>query len=230
MLLFVGLGNPGSKYEKNRHNIGFMAMDDIIHRHNFSKSKNRWQAITYEGRIDTEKVLIIKPQTFMNNSGQSVGQAMRFFKLTPADIFVFYDELDIAFGKVKAKTGGGAAGHNGIRSIASHIGADFNRIRLGIGHPGHKDRVHGYVLGDFAKSELDTLDDMLDAVSRNVNWLSESDMPRFLSEVSLTLSPQRPNNTKDAPKQVKPAPKKQQESKEKEGPMAAMLRALKGDK
>jgi PTH1 family peptidyl-tRNA hydrolase len=235
MLLFVGLGNPGSKYERNRHNIGFMAMDDIIHRHNFSSSKKRWQAITFEGRIGREKVIILKPQTFMNNSGQSVGEAMRFFKLSPADVFVFYDELDLAFGKVKAKVGGGAAGHNGIRSITSHIGADYNRIRMGIGHPGHKDRVHGHVLGDFAKSEQTILDDMLQAVGQNANWLTDNNLARFMSEVALTMSPQRSNKPKEHTKadktpEKKPAPTPIKQNKKQEGPMAAMLRALKGDK
>ncbi|UTW54977.1 aminoacyl-tRNA hydrolase [Kordiimonas sp. SCSIO 12610] len=234
MLLFVGLGNPGSKYERNRHNIGFMAVDDIVHRHNFSAGQKKWQAITFEGRIGNEKIIALQPQTFMNNSGQSVGEAMRFFKLSPGDVFVFYDELDLAFGKIKAKIGGGAAGHNGIRSITSHIGADYNRIRMGIGHPGHKDRVHGHVLGDFAKSEQTVLDDMLSATGQNSSWLTKRDLPRFMSEVALSTSPNKSNTQKHTGNKTSPTkaitPKKSKQDSKQEGPMAAMLRALKGDK
>jgi PTH1 family peptidyl-tRNA hydrolase len=230
MLLFVGLGNPGGKYEKNRHNIGFMAMDNVVHRHNFSKATKRWQAIMHEGRIGTQKVIVLKPQTFMNNSGQVVGEVMRFFKLTPDDVYVFYDELDLAFGKVKAKSGGGAAGHNGIRSITSHIGSDYHRIRMGIGHPGHKDRVHSHVLGDFAKSEQHQLGNMLDAVSQNVNWLADNNLPRFMSEVALSISPDKTNNTANSKSINKKTTPVQLKQNKQEGPMAAMLRALKGDK
>lgn len=196
MRLFVGLGNPGNKYENNRHNIGFMAVDEIVRRHNFLPGQNRWQAQTFEGRMGTEKILILKPQTFMNESGRSVGEAMRFFKLDPAVVFVFYDELDVAFGKVKAKLGGGSAGHNGIKSITAHIGADFERIRLGIGHPGDKARVHSHVLGDFAKAELNKRDDMLGAVAAEAQWLADGDRARFLTDVAARLNPPRPNGTK----------------------------------
>ncbi|MEX0300368.1 MAG: aminoacyl-tRNA hydrolase, partial [Kordiimonas sp.] len=166
MLLFVGLGNPGSKYENHRHNVGFMAVDEIVRRHNFLPEKKRWQALTHEGRLGSEKVIIVKPQTYMNESGRSIGEAMRFFKLTPAQVFVFYDELDLAFGKLKVKKGGGAAGHNGIRSTMAHIGPDFNRVRIGIGHPGDKSRVHGHVLGDFSKAETPDLEKSLDAIAQ----------------------------------------------------------------
>ena len=252
MLLFVGLGNPGSKYENHRHNVGFMAVDEIVRRHNFLPEKKRWQGLTHEGKLGSEKVIILKPQTYMNESGRSVNEAMRFFKLNPADVFVFYDELDLAFGKVKVKTGGGAAGHNGIRSISSHIGPDFHRIRIGIGHPGDKSRVHGHVLGDFAKSEQSNLENILDAIAREASHLAGRNTPLFLSQIALTLSPQRPNSTKNknsdtateaVKKQAqttapKATPAKVQKAKVllkheqvKEGPLAAALKALKfGDK
>ncbi len=251
MLLFVGLGNPGSKYENNRHNVGFMAVDEIVRRHNFLPEKKRWQALTHEGKLGGEKIIIIKPQTYMNESGRSVGEAMRFYKLTPKDVVVFYDELDLAFTKTKVKTGGGAAGHNGIRSITSHIGAEFVRVRIGIGHPGDKSRVHNHVLGDFAKAEQSELDKMLDAIARECGYLSARDNPRFMSQIALHLSPQRPssgkqNNNKQKSPQEKPAKAEKQNSEPvsrtisarpavkkntSEGPMADMLRALKsGDK
>ena len=247
MLLFVGLGNPGSKYENNRHNVGFMAVDEIVRRHNFLPAKKRWQALTHEGRLGGEKIIVVKPQTFMNESGRSVGEAMRFYKLTPAEIVVFYDELDLAFGKVKVKMGGGAAGHNGIRSMINHIGTDFTRVRLGIGHPGDKSRVHGHVLGDFAKAEQPELDKILDSVAREANHLADGDTPRFLSQIALTLSPQRPSTGKDtkqnkpdaetktalkaakatAPKTVANEKKPLKHEQVKEGPLAAILKALK---
>ncbi len=239
MLLFVGLGNPGSQYEKHRHNVGFMALDRIVGRHNFSAAPKRWQAETAEGRLGTEKIIALKPQTYMNNSGQSVGEAMRFFKLSPAEVVVFYDELDLGFGKIKVKVGGGAAGHNGIRSITQHIGADFTRVRIGIGHPGDKARVHGHVLGDFAKAEQDTLEDMLDAIANEAGYLAEGDNPRFMTEVARRLQPQRPNSSHKPKPQASgaqdAAPKASAQTKSNEGPMAAALRALigradKGDK
>jgi len=235
MLLFVGLGNPGSKYENQRHNVGFMAVDEIVRRHNFLPGQKRWNALTFEGRLGSEKILILKPQTFMNESGQSIGEAMRFFKLIPEDVYVFYDELDLAFGKVKVKKGGGAAGHNGIRSTISHIGADFNRIRIGIGHPGEKSRVHGYVLGDFAKAEQPQLEKLLDTIAREANYLAERDVPRFLSQLALTLNPQRPNNdvkkTGEKNKAAKTASSVPEKKQTAEGPLAAALKALKfGDK
>jgi PTH1 family peptidyl-tRNA hydrolase len=230
MLLFVGLGNPGSQYEKHRHNVGFMALDRIVERHNFSTAPKRWQAETAEGRLGGEKIIAIKPQTYMNNSGQSVGEAMRFFKLTPADVVVFYDELDLAFGKIKVKTGGGAAGHNGIRSMTQHIGPDFARVRIGIGHPGDKARVHGHVLGDFAKAEQIPLEDMLDAIANEAGFLAERNNPRFMTEVARRLQPQRPNGSKKADEKTGPASKAApvKETKTNEGPMATALKALMG--
>lgn len=192
MLLFVGLGNPGSKYENNRHNVGFMAVSEIARRHNFLPEKKRWQALTQEGTIAGEKIIIIKPQTYMNESGRSVGEAMRFYKLAPKDVVVFYDELDLAFAKTKVKVGGGAAGHNGIRSITSHIGADYARVRIGIGHPGDKTRVHGHVLGDFAKAEQPELEKLLDAIASECSQLAKGDNPRFMSDVARIMAPPRP--------------------------------------
>ena len=182
--LFVGLGNPGPAYAGHRHNVGFMAVDRLAGVYGFDLWRARFQGLTADGRIGGEKLLLLKPQTFMNESGQAVRRALDFFKLEPADLTVFYDELDLAPGRVKVKTGGGAAGHNGIRSIAAHIGPEFHRVRLGIGHPGHKDRVTGYVLGDFAKTDRAWVADMLDAVAAETAWLVAGDAPRFMSEVA----------------------------------------------
>ena len=191
MQLFVGLGNPGAKYSHNRHNIGFMALDRIAGDHGFAPWRGKFQAELSEGRLGREKVVLLKPQTFMNLSGQSVGEAMRFFKLTPEDVTVFHDELDLAPGKCRVKQGGGHAGHNGLRSIHQHIGADYARVRLGIGHPGHKDRVAGYVLADFAKAEQDWLDDLMRGISDGAAALAEGDSARFLNAVALRVAPPR---------------------------------------
>jgi PTH1 family peptidyl-tRNA hydrolase len=159
--LFVGLGNPGGKYARNRHNVGFMALDRIAQDHGFAPWRAKFQADVAEGRLGHDKVVLLKPRTFMNLSGQAVGEAMRFYKLSPADVTVFHDEIDLAPGKLRVKQGGGHAGHNGLRSIHAHIGADYGRVRIGVGHPGHKDRVAAYVLNDFAKADEDWLDDLL---------------------------------------------------------------------
>ena len=153
MKLFVGLGNPGVKYAGNRHNIGFMAMDRLAADHGFAPWRKAFQGMAADGRLGDDRVVLLKPGTFMNLSGQSVGEAMRFFKLTPADVTVFHDELDLAPGKLRLKQGGGHAGHNGLRSLHEHIGEAYGRVRLGIGHPGHKDAVAAYVLHDFAKAD-----------------------------------------------------------------------------
>jgi len=189
MLLLVGLGNPGSKYSNNRHNIGFMAVDEIIHRHNFSPAKNRFQGEMAEGRFGSEKVMTLKPQTFMNLSGQSVGEAVRYFKLAPENVFVFHDELDIPSGKVKFKTGGGHAGHNGLRSIDQHMDKNYHRIRLGIGHPGDKNQVSGHVLSDFSKADKTWLDPLLDAIGYAAPELSTEGGTKFLNTVGLRLKP-----------------------------------------
>lgn len=188
MLLLVGLGNPGEKYRRHRHNVGFMAVDAIAEAHRFGGARSKFQGEMREGEIAGEKAIVLKPQTFMNDSGQSVGAAMRFFKLAAADVVVFHDELDLAAGKIKAKLGGGNAGHNGLRSIDEHIGAEFRRVRIGIGHPGDKARVTGHVLGDFAKSDEAWLDPLLAAIARSAAYLGEGDA-RFATAVAQTLAP-----------------------------------------
>ena len=193
MRLFIGLGNPGAQYAHNRHNIGFMAVEAMARRHNFSPFKSgRFSAEISEGRFGSEKALLIKPQTYMNKSGQSVGEAMRYFKLTPEDVFVFYDEADLAAGKLRYKLGGGAAGHNGIKSITQHIGSDFHRIRMGVGHPreaGHEQELSKHVLSDFSKSDTEWLDPMLDAVADQAGYLANGDGPRFLTAVANQINP-----------------------------------------
>lgn len=191
MKIFVGLGNPGNKYANNRHNIGFMAMDQIASDHGFGPWKSRFQGLAADGRLGSEKILLLKPGTFMNLSGQSVGEAMRFYKLDPGDVTVFHDELDLAPGKLRAKTGGGHAGHNGLRSIHGHIGEAYDRVRMGIGHPGRKELVAGYVLHDFAKADETWLDDILRGVSDGAVALASGDKARFMNAVALRANPPR---------------------------------------
>jgi peptidyl-tRNA hydrolase, PTH1 family len=191
MRLFVGLGNPGAKYAGNRHNIGFMAVERIAADHGFGPWRTKFQGMLSEGMLGDEKVLLLKPGTFMNLSGQAVGEAVRFHKLTPADVVVFHDELDLAPGKCRVKAGGGHAGHNGLRSIHQHLGEAYGRVRLGIGHPGHKDRVADYVLSDFAKAEADWLDDLLRGLSDGAVKLAEGDDAKFLNAVALRIAPPR---------------------------------------
>lgn len=191
MQLWVGLGNPGAKYAANRHNIGWMALDRIAVDHSFGPWRTKFQGSMCEGNLGGEKVILLKPETFMNLSGQSVGEASRFFKLAPVDITVFHDELDLAPGKVRIKTGGGHAGHNGLRSIHAHIGEAYNRVRLGIGHPGHKDRVAAYVLSDFAKAEQDWLDAVMRGIADGAPDLARGDTARFLNAVALRTTPPR---------------------------------------
>ncbi len=185
MMILAGLGNPGSKYQNHRHNVGFMAAEAILRRHAFPAPKKRFQALVSEGRLGNTKCLIMLPQTYMNESGRAVGEAMRFYKLGPENVTVLYDELDLAAGKLRVKTGGGAAGHNGIRSISNHIGADFTRVRIGIGHPGDKARVHGHVLGDFSKADQDWLPYMIDAIADNADLLAAGDQAGFMNKVAL---------------------------------------------
>ena len=194
MKLFVGLGNPGAKYAGNRHNIGFMALDRIAADHGFGPWRKAHQGLVSEGRLGSEKVVLLKPETFMNLSGQSVRSAVDFWKLTPADIVVFHDELDLAPGKCRVKQGGGHAGHNGLRSIHGHIGEAYGRVRLGIGHPGHKDAVAHYVLHDFAKADGDWLDDLLRGLSDGAPTLAAGDGSRFMSAVALRTAPPRPSS------------------------------------
>ena len=189
MLLLVGLGNPGNKYADNRHNIGFMAVDEIVRRHGFAPERRRFQGLVSEGTLAGQKVLTLKPQTFMNESGRSVGEAARFFKLTPDQIIVFHDELDLEPGKLRVKNGGGLAGHNGLKSMAAHIGKDFRRVRLGIGHPGDKNKVMAYVLRDFPKADDKWLDPLLDAMAEAAPLLCGKDDAAFASKVALILKP-----------------------------------------
>lgn len=199
MKLFVGLGNPGAKYAGNRHNIGFMALDRIAQDHGFAPWRGKFQGALTEGRLGSEKVLLLKPETFMNLSGQSVGEAMRFYKLAPEDVTVFHDELDLAPGKARVKKSGGHAGHNGLRSLHQHIGETYGRVRLGIGHPGRKDLVSPYVLRDFAKADQDWLDDLLRGISDGVADLAAGDGGRFMNAVALRTAPQRPSNKPATP-------------------------------
>ena len=191
MKLIVGLGNPGAKYAGNRHNIGFMALDQIAADHGFAPWKGKHQGSVSEGRFGSSRAVLLKPETFMNNSGQSVQAAMRFHKLEPADVIVLHDEIDLAPGKVKCKAGGGHAGHNGLRSIHAHIGPDYDRVRLGVGHPGHKDAVPGYVLRDFAKADADWLDDVLRGISDGAPYLAEGDPAKFMNAVAQRVNPPR---------------------------------------
>jgi PTH1 family peptidyl-tRNA hydrolase len=185
MQLWVGLGNPGPKHAMERHNVGFMAADVIADAHGFGAAQKKFQGWLQEGRIGGEKILLLKPATFMNESGRAVAEALRFYKLDVAALTVLHDELDLAPFKVKVKVGGGTAGHNGLRSIDKHLGPEFRRVRIGIGHPGHKDRVLGYVLGNYAKSESDDLAAMLGAISAEAEWLAKCDDARFMSDVAL---------------------------------------------
>lgn len=187
MQLWTGLGNPGPQYAMHRHNVGFMAADVIGEMHGFGAVQKKFSGWLQEGRVGPEKILLLKPATFMNKSGQSIGEAMRYYKLEPQDVTVFYDELDLEPFKVKVKRGGGAAGHNGIRSTIQHIGEDFRRVRIGIGHPGHKDRVTGYVLGNFAKAEQDDLIHMLGAIGATCEWLARDDDARFTTDLALRM-------------------------------------------
>ncbi|MEM9798454.1 MAG: aminoacyl-tRNA hydrolase [Pseudomonadota bacterium] len=200
MQLWVGLGNPGAKYAGNRHNIGFMALDRVAEDHGGGPWRSKFQGQIAEARFGSEKVWLLKPATFMNLSGQSVGEAMRFHKLEPGDVTVFHDELDLVPGKLRLKQGGGHAGHNGLRSIHQHIGPDYGRVRIGIGHPGHKDRVAGYVLSDFAKAEGPMLDDLLRGISDGAPKLAADDGPGFQNAVALWVAPPRSSTTAPKPK------------------------------
>ena len=189
MKLWVGLGNPGAEYASQRHNIGFMAAERIAARHRFSPWRKKFRGEAADGVIAGEKILLLKPLTWMNDSGESVQAALAFHKLAPSDVLVFHDELDLAPGKVRVKQGGGAAGHNGLRSTDRHVGNDTWRVRLGIGHPGHKDRVQGHVLGNFAKADKAWLDALLDAVADAAPLLAEGRHEDFMTRVALLTQP-----------------------------------------
>lgn len=187
MKLFVGLGNPGSEYAHNRHNVGFMAVDAIHDAHRFGPWKRKFQGAAADGEIAGEKVLLLKPQTYMNESGRSVGEAARFLKIAEKDIVVFYDEIDLAPSKLKIKTGGGNAGHNGLRSISAHLGNDYVRVRIGVGHPGTRELVARWVLSDFAKAEQEWLSPLLEAIAKAAPRLVPDDQSRFLTDVARQL-------------------------------------------
>ncbi len=205
MILMVGLGNPGPKYAGNRHNVGFMAVDRIASDHGFSPWRARFQGETAEGRLGEQRVTLLKPATFMNLSGQSVGEAMRYLKLTPAEVIVLHDELDLAPGRLRVKTGGGHAGHNGLRSIHQHIGEAYRRLRIGIGHPGHKDRVAGYVLSDFAKAEQNVLDDLLRGISDGAAAMAAGEDARLMNAVAARVTPPRNSGTRPEKPAAAPA-------------------------
>lgn len=247
MLLLAGLGNPGPRYAQNRHNIGFMAVDEIFRRHRFSNWQKKFNAEIADGIVGGEKVLLIKPMTFMNLSGQSIGEAMRFYKLQPSDLAVIYDELDLEPGKMRLKTGGGSGGHNGIKSIDAHLqnlpkGKDYLRMRLGIGHPGAKELVHHHVLGDFAKADAEWLNPLLDSIADNIGMLALGDQSGFMNKIALATGKgnQRPSGRKtDAADLAVKKPEIKQKSHihqartnqpqakvPESGPMAEMLKRL----
>ncbi len=220
MKLIVGLGNPGQKYARNRHNIGYMAVDRIAADHGFGPWRNKFQGEISEGRLGGDKHLLLKPATFMNLSGQSVGEAARFYKIAPADIIVLHDELDLAPGKVRVKSGGGHAGHNGLRSLHQHVGPDYQRVRLGIGHPGDKRQVSGYVLNDFAKADGDWLEPLLDGISDGADDLAGGRADKFMNKVALRLAP--PQHAEKIPKETKPAKHTAAKSAEEKDPADAL--------
>jgi peptidyl-tRNA hydrolase, PTH1 family len=187
MQLFVGLGNPGAKYAHNRHNIGFMVVDEIARRRGFAPWRRRFQGETAEGTLDRERVVLLRPSTFMNESGRAVQEAANFFKLTSNEVTVFQDELELPPAKVRVKIGGGIAGHNGLRSISSHIGNDYRRVRLGIGHPGVKELVHSYVLSDFAKDDRPWVSALCEAVADNAGLLAANSDSTFQNKVHLAM-------------------------------------------
>lgn len=241
MLLLVGLGNPGARYAGNRHNVGFMAVDRIHDRYRFAPWRLRGNAETADATVGIDKVQLLKPQTYMNESGQAVGEAMRFYKLTPADVVVIYDELDLPPGKFRMKAGGGHGGHNGLRSINAHIGDGYRRLRIGIGHPGHKDRVAPYVLHDFAKADAAWLEPLLDAIADSAPLLVDGKDSTFANKVHLATAGEPEPKTKPKKPSAKaakgaadaaapaqpPAPPGAGESAKPAGPFAALGKLIK---
>jgi peptidyl-tRNA hydrolase, PTH1 family len=234
MKLFVGLGNPGGQYALNRHNVGFMAVDAIAATHDFPAWRKRFTGLSAEGKLGNESVLLFKPQTFMNESGRAVGEAVRFYKLTLGDVVVFHDELDLAPGKVRVKTGGGVAGHNGLKSLTAHIGNDYVRVRIGIGHPGAKDLVTGHVLRDFAKAEHDWLEPLLGAIAAEAPYLAEGANDKFQSRVAHAMRPEPEETDKPAPRDKtatrREKPKIEAESEQPEGTLASKFRRWLGSR
>ena len=214
VILVVGLGNPGTKYAGHRHNIGFMALDRAASDHGFGAWRSKFQGEIAEGRLGSKRIILLKPATYMNESGRAVGEAMRFLKTDPSDVIVVHDELDLAPGKCRVKIGGGHAGHNGLRSIHAHIGADYARVRLGIGHPGHKDRVSGYVLHDFGKDENIWLSNLLYGFSDGLPKLTAGDAAGFQNAVALRTNPPRPSSGNKPPHAAKAAAGGQKRAKQ----------------
>ena len=209
MILLVGLGNPGEKYARNRHNVGFMAADAIVRRHGFSPWRAKFQGEVCEGTIADEKIVALKPTTYMNESGRSVVACCQFYKIEPKDVVVFHDELDLDPARIRVKFGGGHAGHNGLRSIGAHIGADYRRVRLGIGHPGAKERVTAHVLGDFAKVDREWLEPLLDDVADASTFLVAGDDTGFMNRIAgkpATDKAPPPKAAPAAPKAAGPEP------------------------
>ena len=251
MKLFVGLGNPGAQHARQRHNVGFMAADAIASEHGFDPWRSKFSGQVCEGRLGSEKVLLLKPSTYMNESGRAVAEAARFYKLDADDIVVLYDELDLAPGKVRIKTGGSAGGHNGIRSIDAHlakdIGANYARVRIGIGHPGQKDRVTGHVLGDFRADDHGWLDPLLDQIARHAELLAKGEDAQFMNRVAMNADSNEPTGARGGDvknkRGVRSTPsggggggqshirqaRQQKPDAPKTGPMAAMLRKLLGE-
>lgn len=241
MLLIAGLGNPGAKYAQNRHNIGFMAVDEIHRRHGFSPYKSKFQGLAAEGSIEGAKTLLLKPGTFMNESGRALREACQFYKIDLEDVIVVYDELDLAPGKVRVKTGGGSGGHNGIKSIDAHIGNGYRRVRLGIGHPGDKNLVSPYVLSDFAKADEVWLTPLLDAVAASAGVLAKGEDGNFMNKIALILNSDelsgahgQANRTarheKKGKSHIPQARRGAPKDMPKSGPMADILKKLLGGK
>jgi PTH1 family peptidyl-tRNA hydrolase len=237
MHLIVGLGNPGDKYSRNRHNIGFLAVEEIAKRHGFPPFREKFKGLISEGTIAGEKVLILKPQTWMNSSGESVEAAAQFYKLAPAEITVVYDEIDLVPGKSRIKRGGGNGGHNGLRSIDPRIGSDYRRVRLGVGHPGHKDRVMPWVLGDFSKADLEWLEPLLTALADNAGLIISGDDNTLMNKLAIAVNGDaaardaRPDTADPTRKKAAPAqshiraarPKPPDTKLPEKGPMADMV-------
>jgi PTH1 family peptidyl-tRNA hydrolase len=232
MKLLIGLGNPGAEYARNRHNIGFMALDAIAEAYGFGPWRNKFQGQIAEGRLDGEKCLLLKPSTFMNESGRAANEAVRFYKIDLDDVIILHDEIDLAAAKVRVKTGGGVAGHNGLKSLTRHIGNDYVRVRIGIGHPGEKSKVHGHVLKDFSKSELVWAEPLIDAIVASAPLLAKGDNANFMNDVARAVngdaSGEKTKPDKPSRKPVKSKKPPEPEDDQPPGGPFARLRSLFG--